>query len=488
MQNSSSLNDFISNAWTNCQRQWKAQLESVPENYYLPICGSLVCIFALIVSKTGFINVVHYHEAQNPIIFKSMKNEFTLHQMIDKKVPSFKNHAWTIFNPFLFTGDLQTMFAGIRKFRFRDRLYFGRQIMRMPDGGSAALDKVIPEEQYQSYRSVPDDIPQGQSVLKINGCTRYLTKDEIENQDNDHKPIIVALHGLSGSSAEAYCRCLLRRLYQNEGFDCFVLNSRGCGNASITTPSLFCALWTEDIRQTIKFLRMKYPNRPIFAVGFSLGSIVLTNYLAQEGDHSGIDFAVTLACIWDLRASNYRMESHFISGNIYNPVMTVPLLRLISRHKKWLLRNKAFAKNYNWKTIKGTHCLATFDDNFTSQIFGFKCADEYYMNASPIGRIDNIRTPLLNVNAEDDPVAGGFDVGALPTRLASFNPYITMITTTHGGHLGWFNLTNTRWYADPVSKLLGNLYKDHFAKNGEVIVDKSSLPQPPPVNNGRIIL
>ena len=34
-----------------------------------------------------------------------------------------------------------------------------------------------------------------------------------------------------------------------------------------------------------------------------------------------------------------------------------------------------------------------------------------------------------------------------------------MVTTTNGGHIGWFTLNGSRWYVDPVCKLLTELNK-----------------------------
>ncbi|QPG74450.1 hypothetical protein FOA43_001780 [Brettanomyces nanus] len=462
-------------------------LRDIPPSYYPLVYGMILCVMAVVASHVSFINVTKAYPARNPILFCKSKNSdksFTLMQLINAKVPALRDHAVTLFNPLLFSGNLQTMFAGIRKFRFIDRLYFGRQMLHMADGGSASLDKVITEDRFKSVKVDDCDVPPNQKKY-VNSTTRYLTKREIvEQHSDDNKPMILALHGLSGSSAEAYCRCLFSRLYHIESFECFVLNSRGCGNTELTSPSLFCALWTEDIHTAVRFLKKNYPNRPLFAVGFSLGSVILTNYLAQEGIQSQIDFAVTLACIWDLRASSYALENGIVSGNLYSPVMTLPLLGLLSKHKKELMKNKTFAKNYTSKTSSHVHSLCQFDDYFTSQLFGFSCADEYYLYASPIMRMNNIRTPLLNINSEDDPIAGSLKVGAIPLKRAENNPYITIITTNLGGHLGWFKWNNDRWYADPVSSLMGHLYRSHFTESQPYVqVDQCKLSRTPLEND-----
>lgn len=56
-----------------------------------------------------------------------------------------------------------------------------------------------------------------------------------------------------------------------------VINSRGCAKSKITTGILYNARATWDTRQTVKWLRKTFPNRPLFGIGFSLGACILTN-------------------------------------------------------------------------------------------------------------------------------------------------------------------------------------------------------------------
>ena len=46
---------------------------------------------------------------------------------------------------------------------------------------------------------------------------------------------------------------------------------------------------------------------------------------------------------------------------------------------------------------------------------------------------------------------------ALPFTEIERNPYGVMMTTSWGGHLGWFELGGKRWFVEPVSSIL------HFA-------------------------
>ena len=104
-----------------------------------------------------------------------------------------------------------------------------------------------------------------------------LTREELGAFESlDSKPMIVCLHGLAGGSHEEYVRQVLVPL-TIDGWEACVVNSRGCGNSAITSPYLFNARSTCDLRQFVRWLREKFPNRQLFGLGFSLGANLLVN-------------------------------------------------------------------------------------------------------------------------------------------------------------------------------------------------------------------
>lgn len=452
------------------------------QNFCVILVIGYITVF--IIFNYNIINRVIPSYPYHPVEFYNdeLNESINMKQFINENIPEFKENAWSIFNPFLFNNHLQTMYAGIRRFRNSDVLYFTRQIRYGSDGGCAALDHVVTKEEFDNYDLKDIIIPENQPKID-DEFLRYKTKKEIEENSNDSKAIVLALTGLSGSSAESYIRCLYNKLSNNSEFDLYVLNSRGCGNVKLSTPKLFCALWTEDLRRTIQFFKIKYPNRKIYLFGVSLGSIVLANYLAQEGENSNITLAITLASIWDLRGSSYFLENGLISSIFYSTAMTFPLMMLLKSHSNELLQNSIFKSQYTNNIIRKIWKLKDFDNVFTSKMFGFTCADDYYTQASPIYKVSKIKTPLINISSLDDPITGGLQVGALPLDQAKYNPFISMISTTLGGHVGYFKWNNKRWYADPLSKLIIKFNENIVSKPGfEIQVDEKFLPKPVLVN------
>jgi len=46
---------------------------------------------------------------------------------------------------------------------------------------------------------------------------------------------------------------------------------------------MFNAVITSHVREAIAYLKASFPNRPLYAAGFSLGANILANYLGERG-------------------------------------------------------------------------------------------------------------------------------------------------------------------------------------------------------------
>jgi uncharacterized protein len=129
----------------------------------------------------------------------------------------------------------------------------------------------------------------------------------------------VIAHGLTGGSHESYVRAILAPACSpvNQGglgYRGVVVNSRGCMHTSypiqlplinqlqgagvpITSPQLYSAGHTDDLRSALMYIAKLYPNAPLLGVGFSLGANILTRYIAEEGEHSRLASGCALACV-----------------------------------------------------------------------------------------------------------------------------------------------------------------------------------------------
>ncbi len=387
-------------------------------------------------------------------------NYISLSSLVQQNVKDAKDNSSFWLTPYLFNGSLQTMYSFAADQSGFNKAYYGRRILTFPDNGSATIDFVLPKpKNEEEWKNLSDYSPIENSP-RMNVRTRYLNPEEVSNMkdENNEKPIVLIMHGMGGGSHEPYTRNVAYNLYEKYGFDVVVLNTRGCSRSKITTPELFCAATTEDVRYLVKLIKDETPKRKIYAVGLSLGASALANYVGEEGDNSVLSGVSFYVCPWDLMDSSYHVNKNWSAVKLLQPSLLSFLRKVIKNNYNELKENEEFIKGYD--KMRSFKNIKDFDNVFTGPIFGFNCANEYYRKASPINRFFNIKTPSLIINTLDDPVVG---VHSIPTEESKINPFIYTITTDLGGHVAHHQGNGKQWYVDVIGDYFHALDKlvDH---------------------------
>ncbi len=61
------------------------------------------------------------------------------------------------------------------------------------------------------------------------------------------------------------------------------------------------------------------------------------------------------------------------------------------------------SSNWDLDAVLSSKTIKEFDDRFTSRQFGYSDVKEYYSDACLVGKLKQMRIPVLALNAEDDP-------------------------------------------------------------------------------------
>lgn len=201
-------------------------------------------------------------------------------------------------NPFLLGGNIQTIYSVLAKTDVP--VYYRRKAFESNEkqySGSFVVDFVCEREDQQEAAAADEahirENPKGMKVADpgIHGSgflpprTVPFSREawaEMEKGSDDTTPMLIALHGLSGGSHELYLREAIWPLTGGtkpgeQKWKVCVVNARGCAGAHATTNRLFNARATWDCRQVINWCKEKFPNRPLFGIGFSLGGNIFTN-------------------------------------------------------------------------------------------------------------------------------------------------------------------------------------------------------------------
>lgn len=242
----------------------------------------------------GSCNITYTH-ADSPLTLPSKNGPSrALPELIKDSVPPCN------LNPFLPNGHLQTFWTAMkfdgppihykrRTFAASQDSFAGHFTVDMVTAAppAASLEKDSEGNLARDEGLTVDPVGVGHHHLPPR--TTYFSDDEFAAlPSDDDKPLLIALHGLSGGSYETYLRHVLAPLVaESEAgakaggisggeWEALVVNSRGCAGSKITNSMLYNARATWDVRQTVKWAREKWPRRKMFGVGFSLGANILT--------------------------------------------------------------------------------------------------------------------------------------------------------------------------------------------------------------------
>ena|SRR5580692_5864075 len=241
---------------------------------------------------------------------------------------------------------------------------------------------------------------------------------------------VVFVHGLEGGGDAGYVKSMAWNALQ-AGFIAHRFHMRTCGGTAHLCKTLYHAGLTSDLRT---FLEAEQSGLPTFAVGFSLGGNVVLKLAGELGATELIQGVCAISTPIDLAAGVRRM------GKLDN--------RLYERRFLKRMRKRLFATGrYSRRQLESARSLYEIDDKITAPSFGFEGADHYYATQSAIGFLDRIRVPTLLIQSKDDTYIP-FETYQHPAL--SSNPFLRLVATEHGGHLGFLKRHGPRFWLDEV--------------------------------------
>ncbi len=241
-------------------------------------------------------------------------------------------------------------------------------------------------------------------------------------------PLTLVLHGLEGSSRRRYVRSACRELLAR-GIRPVALNLRGCSGETNRRPRLYHSGETGDPAFVLEGLRKAFPDRPLGALGFSLGGNVLLKLLGEREDGGSglLDAAVAISVPMDLAAASAELEAT-VMGRFYVGHFLRSLKRKVRAMAGILEGRMDLAAALRARTLR------EFDEAATAPLHGFRNADDYYARSSSTAFVGGIRVPTLVLHSLDDPF---LPARALPREALGANPRIVAALTPRGGHVGF---------------------------------------------------
>ncbi|KAG5483916.1 hypothetical protein CUR178_06913 [Leishmania enriettii] len=383
-------------------------------------------------------------------VTEAQRSNHIAHHEAASKSSDDASPAWLRYNDPLYCGHVHTILGALRPplgLRAPER-----EIVPSYDGNPICLDWWLPTHAETAAAAA--------GVGAASVCVRAL---------------VVILPGLTGSSREFYVRRMARQLLGANMAVC-VLNARGVADTPLEKPQIFSALFTKDLRHIMqthltrgrlqeRFLCRTPPLQtdhddkgavPIIGVAFSLGGLILTNYVSEQGESgapSGFDAVYSITSPHNVSdgAATLRMP---LAQLLYGSTLCKGLQTYYERHKNVLqhlpgVDRKVFADGAA-PLVKRLRTVQDFDEYITGPHFAFPGAEAYYAAANNFRRLQHSRTPQVCVVAANDPICGTPQPASLWLHLIEQHPGgLVYVEMPAGGHLGFLGCPWSEWTQAP---------------------------------------
>jgi predicted alpha/beta-fold hydrolase len=264
----------------------------------------------------------------------------------------------------------------------------------------------------------------------------------------------LVLHGLNGGSHEEFVKDFVN-LRTAEGSTVAVMVARGLQDLPIRGWNVFHGARVSDVHAAAKALRRGLAaNQILGGVGYSMGAIIINNYVARYGTEVALDVAVSVSGGLDMR----READFYRAQRLWQPVLCATL-----RNKfvlgKWGERVRMRLTRDQMKDLMRATHVTDIDRTAVVAYNGFRDIDHYYGEMSALGdvtaaeyesndipkhrRVHNISIPLCVIHALDDPLVTWRTVAAdegifHPTNITKTGSgNLVLLLTKGGGHVGW---------------------------------------------------
>ncbi|KAF5781760.1 putative alcohol O-acetyltransferase [Helianthus annuus] len=288
-------------------------------------------------------------------------------------------HGRYLSTPWLSSPHLQTMLLHllVKTHNFT----YKRELFISSDGGTIALDWLMNFDE---------------TKFQVNG----------DNFVAKAIPLVIVIPGLTSDSDSPYIKHAAYKMAKH-GWNVVISNHRGLGGVPPTSDCIYTAGWTEDLREVVNHLHCTHPEAPLFAIGTSLGANILVKYLGE--DNAPLVGGASICNPWDILMGD-RFFGRGLMQRFYNIILANALKDVAKLHRA------VYARIADWEGIE-------------------KTVDTFHRWASSVRVVNNVKIPLVCINAIDDPVCSH---EAIPFDECRMNKNIVVATTQHGGHNAFF--------------------------------------------------
>lgn len=256
---------------------------------------------------------------------------------------------------------------------------------------------------------------------------------------------VVFVHGLTGSHRSKYLVRLTPKLL-SIGYRSIRVNLRGAGSGASLARRTYHGGTSDDIFEVIKALKMTAPLSPLILVGFSLGGNIILKMLGELGSEAEkyVSHSLTICPVVDLHSSAQWITKP--KNRFYEKYFLYHLKQQIRDREKLVPDTPKI-------TVSKAKTFYEFDEGYTSILWDFKGALDYYEKCSSKNFIPEITVPCQVIFSQDDPM-----IDPKSIHSVSWPRHTEIWQTAKGGHLGFVGYVGDgygfRWLDYQIIKFL----------------------------------
>ncbi|MDR7015446.1 alpha/beta fold hydrolase [Acinetobacter sp. 3657] len=256
-------------------------------------------------------------------------------------------------------------------------------------------------------------------------------------------PTVVIMHTITGTLESM--RELVKDLHQYTGWRIALCLRRGHAGLPMPVPQISLFGSTRDLKEQLDHIQQLFPSSDLYAVGSSAGTGLLVRYLGEQGEDTPFKAAFAMCPGYDTEIGFKNVHP------FYSKLMTKKLFKhFIYPYQTIWSRVASIEK------VLATTSLEEFEKAYF-EMAGYEDYQSYCKAINPIYVFENIKIPLMILNAEDDPVCS----------IKNFEPYkdkiqqmdnMVVITTKKGSHCGFYESLAVKSWA---SRLMADFFKSY---------------------------
>ena len=339
-----------------------------------------------------------------------------LNKSLIQNTPALKKRYFA--TPWLFNTHAQLIVLGFVK-GFAKALQYDRQdVLTMDDGGTVSVDWLGLE--------LPAD-----------------------------RPTMVVLHTITGSPQSM--RGFVRYIHEKMGWRVALCVRRGHGDLPFTAANYNTLGNPDDFAAQLKHIESCFPQSDLYATGISAGSGALAHYLGAVGSNTSLKAAMTYCPAYDMRNAFSRAKP------FYSKMMTKKL------QKAFILPNeKTFGHLDSFEAMKSCEDMHEYHQHLYGMA-GNDSTEDYMQKSNPAVVFDDIKIPLLILNAQDDPVCHIDNVYEHQHRIEKM-PNVILAVTKRGSHCAYFEGWRARPWANRLVAEFFNAFHEIHKQTGKNIL------------------